>query len=168
MLDEDDECPLSVSMTSDFDRDGCDDATEDWDDDGDGVPDSSDSCPLGLINWDSSSGSDIDGDGCMDSLEDDLVTGRLLYTLRSNAFMTIMAASVVVLLLAGMVISARSGRSRLHMEDQTWSVEQTMSNTVETVEDTQQQVRDLSDLGYSPEVAQAIVENEDRARSRRN
>ena len=155
-------------MTSDFDRDGCDDATEDWDDDGDGVPDSSDSCPLGLINWDSSSGSDIDGDGCMDSIEDDRVTGRLLYTLRSNAFMTLMAASVVVLLIAGMVISARSGRSRLHMEDQTWSVEQTMSNTVETVEDTQQQVRDLSDLGYSPEVAQAIVENEDRARRRRN
>ena len=82
--------------------------------------------------------------------------------------MTLMAASVVVLLIAGMVISARSGRSRLHMEDQTWSVEQTMSNTVETIEDTQQQVRDLSDLGYSPEVAQAIVENEDRARRRRN
>jgi len=168
IFDEDDKCPLSVIMTSDFDRDGCDDATEDWDDDGDGVPDSSDSCPLGLINWDSSSGSDIDGDGCMDSIEDDRVTGRLLYTLRSNAFMTLMAASVVVLLIAGMVISARSGRSRLHMEDQTWSVEQTMSNTVETVEDTQQQVRDLSDLGYSPEVAQAIVENEDRARRRRN
>ena len=169
--DEYDSCPLSVSMTSDFDRDGCDDATEDWDDDGDGVPDSSDRCPLGLSNWDSSSGSDIDGDGCMDSLEDDRVTGRLLYTLRSNAFMTLMAASVVVLLLSGMVISARSNRSRFLMEDQTWSVEETMNDTVgtiEAVEDPQQQVRDLSDLGYSPEVAQAIVENEERARRRRN
>ena len=158
-------------MTSDFDRDGCDDETEDWDDDGDGVPDTSDSCPLGLSNWDSSSGSDIDGDGCMDSLEDDRVTGRLLYTLRSNAFMTLMAASVVVLLLAGMVISARTTRSRIHMEDQTWSVEQTMSDstiTIDVAEDSDKQVRDLSDLGYSPEVAKAIVENEERARRRRN
>jgi SOS response regulatory protein OraA/RecX len=32
----------------------------------------------------------------------------------------------------------------------------------------EKQVRDLSDLGYSPEVAQAIVENEERARRRRN
>ena len=169
--DEYDACPLTVSMTSDFDRDGCDDTTEDWDDDGDGVPDSSDSCPLGLSNWDSSSGLDIDGDGCMDSLEDDQVTGRLLYTLRSNAFMTLMAASVVTLLLAGMVISARTTRSRIHVEDQTWSVEQTMNDTVtniEAVEDPQKEVRNLSDLGYSPEVAKAIVENEERARRRRN
>ncbi|MEC7685982.1 MAG: hypothetical protein VYB47_00225, partial [Candidatus Thermoplasmatota archaeon] len=94
-----------------------------------------------------------------------------LYTLRSNAFMTLMAASGVVLLLAGMVISARTNRSRIHMEDQTWSVEQTMHDTVDildTVEDSQKQVRDLSDLGYSPEVAQAIVDNEERARRRRN
>ena len=171
VFDEHDSCPQTVSMTSDFDRDGCDDATEDWDDDGDGVPDTSDSCPLGLSNWDSSSGSDIDGDGCMDSLEDDRVTGRLLYTLRSNAFMTLMAASVVVLLLAGMVISARTTRSRIQMEDQTWSVEQTMSDstiTIDVAEDSDKQVRDLSDLGYSPEVAKAIVENEERARRRRN
>ena len=171
VFDEHDSCPQTVSMTSDFDRDGCDDATEDWDDDGDGVPDTSDSCPLGLSNWDSSSGSDIDGDGCMDSLEDDRVTGRLLYTLRSNSFMTLMAASVVVLLLAGMVISARTTRSRIHMEDQTWSVEQTMSDstiTIDVAEDSDKQVRDLSDLGYSPEVAKAILENEDRARRRRN
>ena len=155
-------------MISDFDRDGCDDSTEDWDDDGDGVPDSSDSCPLGLMNWDSSSGSDIDGDGCMDSLEDDRVTGRILHTLRSNAFMTLMIASSAVLLLAGMMMSARKGHSRILMEDQTWSVEETMRDTVEVVEDTQQQVRDLSDLGYSPEVAQAIVENEERARRGRD
>ena len=107
----------------------------------------------------------------MDSLEDDRVTGRLLYTLRSNAFMTLMAASVVVLLLAGMVISARTTRSRIQMEDQTWSVEQTMSDstiTIDVAEDSDKQVRDLSDLGYSPEVAKAIVENEERARRRRN
>jgi len=166
--DEYDKCPLSAFVTSDFDSDGCDDSTEDWDDDGDGVPDSSDSCPLGLMNWDSSSGSDIDGDGCMDSLEDDRVTGKLLYTLRSNTFMTLMIASITVLLLAGVMMSAHRGRSRFLIEDQTWSVAETMVNKVESVEDTLQQVRDLSDLGYSPEVAQAIVDNEERARRRGN
>ena len=39
---------------------------------------------------------------------------------------------------------------------------------IEAVEDPQKEVRNLSDLGYSPEVAKAIVENEERARRRRN
>jgi len=168
IYDEFDQCPLSANVFSDFDRDGCDDSTEDWDDDGDGVPDSSDSCPMGLSNWDSTAGSDIDGDGCMDSLEDDRVTGRILYTLRSNAFMMLMLGSVAVLLIAGLMMSARQDRAKIRVEDQTWSVEETMREVSPAVESTEQQVRDLSDLGYSPEVAQAIVENEERARSRRN
>ena len=40
--------------------------------------------------------------------------------------------------------------------------------TIDVAEDSDKQVRDLSDLGYSPEVAKAIVENEERARRRRN
>ena len=157
-------------MTSDFDRDGCDDATEDWDDDGDGVPDSSDRCPLGLSNWDSSSGSDIDGDGCMDSLEDDRVTGRLLYTLRSNAFMTLMAASVVVLLLAGVLISSRRSRVGIDFSDQTWAVEDSLTNETKyspvIAVDEEDKFQQLSDVGYSPEAARAILESEDRIRNR--
>ena len=157
-------------MTSDFDRAGCDDATEDWDDDGDGVPDSSDRCPLGLSNWDSSSGSDIDGDGCMDSLEDDRVTGRLLYTLRSNAFMTLMAASVVVLLLAGVLISSRRSRVGIDFSDQTWAVEDSLTNETKyspvIAVDEEDKFQQLSDVGYSPEAARAILESEDRIRNR--
>ena len=123
---------------------------------------------MGLSNWDSTAGSDIDGDGCMDSLEDDRVTGRILYTLRSNAFMMLMLGSVAVLLIAGLMMSVRQDRAKIRVEDQTWSVEETMREVSPAVESTEQQVRDLSDLGYSPEVAQAIVENEERARSRRN
>ena len=168
IADEYDDCPLSETTSSDFDRDGCDDATEDWDDDGDGVIDASDRCPLGLSNWDSSSGSDIDGDGCMDTLEDDHVDGRLLHLLRSNAFMTMMAGTMLALLLAGMVVSSRSRRSSIHIKDQTWAVEQTMSRQSEPeytpIEDPQRQVRDLTDFGYSPEVAEAIVNHEERAR----
>ena len=104
----------------------------------------------------------------MDSLEDDRVTGRILYTLRSNAFMMLMLGSVAVLLIAGLMMSARQDRAKIRVEDQTWSVEETMREVSPAAESTEQQVRDLSDLGYSPEVAQAIVENEERARSRRN
>ena len=167
--DDVDQCPTSISVNSDFDRDGCDDETEDWDDDGDGVPDASDSCPLGLINWDSSSGSDIDGDGCMDSLEDNHVSGRILHTMRSNAFMILIISSVTVLMLAGMVLSVQRGRGRPEFADQTWAVDESMRSETSLEPPTiEKQVRDLSDLGYSTEVAQAIVDNEESARRRRN
>ena len=169
VLDEDDNCPTSISVESDYDRDGCDDETEDWDDDGDGVPDVSDSCPLGLINWDSSSGNDIDGDGCMDSLEDDHVSGKMLHTLRSNAFMVLAVGSLTVLMFAGMVLSAQRGRRRHEFADQTWAVDESMRSEAPAGPPTaEKQVRDLSDLGYSPEVAQAIIDNENNARRRRN
>ena len=169
VLDVDDNCQTSMTVNSDFDRDGCDDETEDWDDDGDGVPDSADSCPLGMINWNSNSDNDIDGDGCMDSIEDNHVSGKVLHTLRSNAFMTLIIGSLTVLMLAGMVLSTRRGRGRSDFADQTWSVEESMhSDSSLTPETPEKQVRDLSDLGYSPEVAKAIVENEERARRDRN
>jgi hypothetical protein len=169
VFDVEDQCPTSISLNSDYDRDGCDDETEDWDDDGDGGPDASDSCPLGLINWDSSSDSDIDGDGCMDSLEDDHVSGRILHTMRSNAFMILIISSVTALMLAGMVLSVQRGRGRPEFADQTWAVNDAMrSEAPQDPPAVEKQVRDLSDLGYSPEVAQAIVENEERARRRRN
>jgi hypothetical protein len=124
---------------------------------------------LGLINWDSSSASDIDGDGCMDSLEDDHVSGRILHTMRSNAFMILIISSVTALMLAGMVLSVQRGRGRPEFADQTWAVNDAMrSEAPQDPPAVEKQVRDLSDLGYSPEVAQAIVENEERARRRRN
>ena len=167
--DDVDQCPTSISVNSDYDRDGCDDETEDWDDDGDGVPDTRDNCPLGLINWDSSSDSDIDGDGCMDSLEDDHVSGKILHTLRSNAFMILIISSATVLMLAGMVLTAQRGRGRLGFADQTWAVNDAMQSEAPLDPPAvEKQVRDLSDIGYSPEVAQAIVENEERARRKRN
>ena len=50
ITDDQDGCPMSGIPTTDFDRDGCDDATEDWDDDGDGVRDPPTSVPSGLSN----------------------------------------------------------------------------------------------------------------------
>jgi|GEM_PF-6191841 len=47
------------NATTDYDDDGCEDATEDKDDDDDGVPDTSDRCPKGY-HW----GIDHDEDGC--------------------------------------------------------------------------------------------------------
>ena len=106
----------------------------------------------------------------MDSLEDDRVTGRLLYTLRSNAFMTLMAASVLVLLLAGMVISTRRSRIGVDLSDQTWAVEDSLTNgtspTPVISPSTEDKFQQLSDVGYSPEAARAILESEDRMRNR--
>ena len=104
----------------------------------------------------------------MDSLEDDHVDGRLLYILRSNAILSITASTMLVLLMAGMVMSTRSRRTGVHLKDQTWDVERTMAPQLEyeepQVDDSHNQVRDLTDFGYSPEVAEAIVNHEERAR----
>lgn len=84
VADEDDQCQFgetdwySGTMT-DYDGDGCQDATEDLDDDNDGVEDLLDECPTGAMNDDRV---DADGDGCDDLLEDldndgDLVPNHL-------------------------------------------------------------------------------------------
>jgi len=56
----------------DRDGDGCHDATEDQDDDADGVPDIDDSCNSldDDMNWTSTAITDNDGDGCRDDTED--------------------------------------------------------------------------------------------------
>ena len=54
----------------DYDQDGCRDASEDSDDDKDGVLDELDACPVGLIGP-AGIGQDQDGDGCIDAAEDD-------------------------------------------------------------------------------------------------
>lgn len=88
-----DSCPAGVagwtsSLQTDHDGDGCQDSSEDVDDDSDGVCDSAnttaaaalaascsvvdggDLCPQGVINWDETGGVDSDNDGCEDAQED--------------------------------------------------------------------------------------------------
>ena len=55
---------------ADFENDGIGDICDD-DDDGDGVLDVDDSCPMGAIGWISLAVSDHDSDGCADATEDD-------------------------------------------------------------------------------------------------
>ena len=75
-----DDCPRggawnwTSNSTTDFDNDGCKDATEDTDDDNDGIEDSEDGC-LSSYNpprdwWTSDENNDIDQDGCRDADED--------------------------------------------------------------------------------------------------
>ena len=72
VLDSVDSCPWGEydwisDEFSDYDNDGCKDATEDLDDDEDGVLDEDDNCPKGTIG---PASSDLDQDGCDDSTED--------------------------------------------------------------------------------------------------
>jgi hypothetical protein len=75
--DSADACPLgdtgwSSSPETDYDGDGCRDATEDSDDDNDMRQDSDDLCVMGDTYWDSTNPAlDYDGDGCRDASEDD-------------------------------------------------------------------------------------------------
>tara|TARA_B100000482_G_C12338630_1_gene191912 strand:- start:68 stop:520 length:453 start_codon:yes stop_codon:yes gene_type:complete len=149
------------------------DDTEDEDDDNDGVPDSRDLCPTGITNWKSDKSTDIDGDGCMDSAEDESVPNALLNTITGSAFTTLMAASVGILLVAAAVMARRSRSiSPRTYSDGTLEVESTMSETgsleVQQESEKEDGVRKLSDIGYSPEVAKAILDAEEEARRRRN
>jgi len=77
--DHDDFCNPSLKSwtsdekTTDFDMDGCEDASEDDDKDNDGVFDDADGCPFTPQNllFVSNRISDFDSDGCADGLEDD-------------------------------------------------------------------------------------------------
>jgi ELWxxDGT repeat protein len=75
-----DDCPdgdsgwTSDPLTTDYDQDGCRDATEDDDDDNDGIDDGDDSCYQGMTgwwSWDEDPVVDFDHDGCLDTGEDD-------------------------------------------------------------------------------------------------
>ncbi len=70
-----DNCPTGDSgwtstASTDRDSDGCRDAGEDSDDDGDGRADGSDACPAGDTGWIPNATTDNDSDGCRDSTED--------------------------------------------------------------------------------------------------
>jgi hypothetical protein len=76
VLGNDDDCTWGdigwiSSSSTDYDGDGCRDASEDGDDDEDTVPDSMDDCAKGQLGWLSDGSTDHDGDGCRDSSEDD-------------------------------------------------------------------------------------------------
>ena len=78
VLDNDDDCAFAPSMRNwtstsqtDYDGDGCKDSTEeDVDSDNDGVADTNETCPNGLLGWTSNTTTDHDGDGCNDAQED--------------------------------------------------------------------------------------------------
>ena len=63
----------STDSTLDMDQDGCFDATEDTDDDADGITDSADPCTgtMYKLQWSSTTANDHDRDGCHDLEEDD-------------------------------------------------------------------------------------------------
>ena len=61
---------MDINGLLDVDGDGCQDNTEDSDNDNDGVANALDGCPSGETGWFASNTLDADGDGCRDETED--------------------------------------------------------------------------------------------------
>ena len=162
ILDSFDNCPNSIQSGLDLDNDGCIDDAEDSDDDGDGIPDTKDNCPNGLTNWQSSKSTDIDGDGCMDSIEDDNIEMSILQLATSNSVMTAGIFSITMVLLAGLVLVQRNRPKTAKSNDYTNEFEYTLKIDSHFEESNNQKLEDLTKVGYSPEVAHAIMENENR------
>ena len=162
VLDTFDNCPNSISSGLDIDNDGCIDDIEDYDDDGDGISDSRDNCPNGLVNWISNKKTDADRDGCMDSIEDNNVQMSITQLLSSSSVITAGIFSAVIVLLSGLVLVQRSRSRSTIAPDYTDEIMERDSNSVWKENDPEKRMDDLRQVGYSPEVARAIVQNENQ------
>jgi hypothetical protein len=162
VLDNFDQCPNSLESGLDMDNDGCHDLTEDFDDDGDGILDSRDNCPNGLTNWQSSKSTDIDRDGCMDSIEDDNIEMSIIQLFSSNSAITAGIFSMGMILLVGLILVQRNRPKIRQFSDDTEDVNAIFEKQFQdwNNENTDQKLDDLTKVGYSPEVALAIIENE--------
>ena len=161
VLDSFDNCPNSISSGLDIDNDGCIDDIEDDDDDGDGIPDSRDNCPNGLVNWVSNKKTDADRDGCMDSIEDTNVEMSITQLLSSSSVINASIFSIIIVLLSGLVLVQRSRRSPI-APDYTDEIMERHNKGVWKEDDSEKRMNDLKQVGYSPEVARAIVQNENQ------
>jgi len=165
ILDGYDNCLGGNIVFNDLDQDGCDDETQDLDDDGDGIPDSRDKCPTGITNWNSNKKNDMDRDGCMDATEDSNVQMSMIQLLTSNSVITAGIVSMTVILLAALVLVQRKRPVVRGAQDHTARVESMIDEDWDTErQPVEKKIEDLTDIGYSPEVARAILENEERVR----
>ena len=185
VLDIYDAFPLDSSEWSDTDGDGTGD-NADADDDGDTWSDSDEyicgTDPLDSTDWPP----DSDGDGICDSEDDDGPTtlgSKLIQFAAHRVTLWMLTVGVVVSLFLGMTATSMSMRRSREMRrdmlsDQSSTIDRGMSWDKPTpgveipvqaptpaapavVEDRQDKLQKLIDQGYSTEVAQVILENEE-------
>ena len=162
VLDSFDDCPNSIYSGLDIDNDGCTDDIEDYDDDGDGISDSRDSCPNGLVNWISNKKTDADRDGCMDSIEDNNIEMSITQLLTSSSVVSAGIFSIVIVLLSGLVLAQRNRNRNKIAPDYTDEITERERKSAWVENDSEKRMSDLKKVGYSPEVARAIVQNENQ------
>ena len=110
-------------------------------------------------------GDDMDRDGCMDATEDSNVQMSMIQLLTSNSVITAGIVSMTVILLAALVLVQRKRPVVRGAQDHTARVESMIDEDWDTErQPVEKKIEDLTDIGYSPEVARAILENEDRVR----
>ena len=94
-------------MFNEIDFDGCLDIGDDTDDDGDGISDSADDCPLQAVN----NVSDDDGDGCIDVIAEPSKPFIEKFMEGDPLTMGIVLIPLLALFAAGMVIYVKQGRA---------------------------------------------------------
>ncbi|HIF45388.1 MAG TPA: hypothetical protein EYQ73_01140 [Candidatus Poseidoniales archaeon] len=107
----------------------------------------------------------MDRDGCMDATEDTNVQMSMIQLLTSNSVITAGIVSMTVILLAALVLVQRKRPVARGAQDHTARVESIMNDDWDIErQPVEKTVEDLTDIGYSPEVARAILENEELVR----
>mgnify|MGYP006257689191 FL=1 len=169
---------MSTRLTIDHDGDGCMDEY-DLDDDNDGIVDTKDQCPQGIIAWKSTKETDIDGDGCQDISEDKSLPRGILQTIGDSPLIMMAFSGLILVVLLGAVLQQRvetRGRKDLREdtrevidsmqnEDELWAVKaENIQIPSKADEKEDSHYHKLVETGYSPEVARAIVASEEAVR----
>ena len=183
VLDVFDAFPLDPTEWSDTDGDGTGD-NHDADDDGDGWSDD-DEWICGTNTLDNSSfPPDSDGDGICDSEDDDseatTLGGKFIQLIYEPVMMWMLMVGVALSLIMGMTAtglalrkdrnlivdeSRRVGREMSEIEDKSWQRTSSMEvysppTRAPPIDTGASRLSELIDQGYSPEVAEAIIESE--------
>ena len=114
------------------------------------------------MNWISNKKTDADRDGCMDSIEDNNIEMSITQLLTSSSVVSAGIFSIVIVLLSGLVLAQRNRNRNKIAPDYTDEITERERKSAWVENDSEKRMSDLKKVGYSPEVARAIVQNENQ------
>jgi hypothetical protein len=98
----------------------------------------------------------------MDAIEDNNIEMSITRLLSSSSVVTAGIFSIVIVLLSGLVLVQRSRNRTTIAPDYTDEIIDRQRKIIWDEDDSEKRMNDLKKVGYSPEVARAIVQNENQ------